>query len=220
MTSAEITHHRIWHSSAATIVAKTLALALLPVFDLVRPHDLTHYHEDGFPKVVGRPCGYSSLAHFVGDLIAIEVYEEWQAALARRYLELWYDDPTDPDRIKSFFDWDMTTVGDPLIDLGTLLNYWTDYDDKYDRTRRPNHDAGKMPRRIELVERYAELTGIEVEKAKWYEAFALWKTAVVVQQIYIRYARGQTNDERFAAMNQDVPILVELASDALKEVGV
>ena len=56
MTVDEITHHCIWHSSPATIVAKTLALALLPVFDLVRPHDLIHYHEDGFPKVVGRPC--------------------------------------------------------------------------------------------------------------------------------------------------------------------
>ncbi len=101
MTSDEITHHRIWHSSSATIVAKTLALALLPVFDLVRPHDLTHYHEDGFPKVVGRPCGYSSLAHFVSDLIAIEVHEEWQSVLGRRYLELWYNDPTDPDRAGS-----------------------------------------------------------------------------------------------------------------------
>jgi hypothetical protein len=102
MTVDEVSHHRIWHSSPATIVAKTLALALLPVFDLVRPHDLIHYHEDGFSKVVGRPCGYSSLAHFVSDLIAIEVHEEWQAALARCYLELWYDDPTDPDR-KCFY---------------------------------------------------------------------------------------------------------------------
>jgi hypothetical protein len=102
MTGDEITHHRIWHSSSATIIAKTLALALLPVFDLVRPHDLIHYREEGFPKLVGRPCGYSSLAHFVSDLIAIEVHEEWQAALARRYLKLWYNDPTDPDR-KCFY---------------------------------------------------------------------------------------------------------------------
>ena len=102
MSIDEITHHRIWHSSPTTIVAKTLALALLPVFDLVRPHDLIHYHEDGFPKVVGRPCGCSSLAHFVSDLMAIEVHEEWQAALARCYLELWYNDPTDPDR-KCFY---------------------------------------------------------------------------------------------------------------------
>ena len=102
MTSDELSHHRIWHSSPATIIAKTLALTLLPVFDLVRPHDLIHYHEDGLPKVVGRPCGYSSLAHFVSDLIAIEVHEEWQAALARRYRELWYDDLTDPDR-KCFY---------------------------------------------------------------------------------------------------------------------
>ena len=102
LNSDELSPHRVWHSSPATIVAKTLALTLLPVFDLVRPHDLTHYHEDGFLKVVGRPCGYSSLAHFVSDLMAIEVHEEWQAALARRYRELWYDDPTDPDR-KCFY---------------------------------------------------------------------------------------------------------------------
>lgn len=128
-------------------------------------------------------------------------------------------DPADPDRIKSFFDWDMTTVGDPLIDLGTLLNYWPERDDDYLRNRKENPDLTKMPRRIDLVRWYAELTGVEVELAKWYEAFALWKTAVVVQQIYIRYARGQTDDERFAHMDQDVPLLVGLASDALEDIG-
>jgi aminoglycoside phosphotransferase (APT) family kinase protein len=129
-------------------------------------------------------------------------------------------DPADPDRIKSFFDWDMTTVGDPLIDLGTLLNYWPEYEDEYLRNRKEAGESLKrMPKRIEMIQRYSELTGVGVDLARWYEAFGLWKTAVVVQQIYIRYARGQTDDERFAHHNEHVPILVGLASDTLKEVG-
>ncbi|MBU2548786.1 MAG: phosphotransferase family protein [Proteobacteria bacterium] len=128
-------------------------------------------------------------------------------------------DPADPDRAKSFFDWDMTTVGDPLIDLGTLLNYWPEHGDDYIRNRKENPDLTQMPPRIDMIRRYSERTGVEVDRARWYEAFALWKTAVVVQQIYIRYARGQTDDERFARMNQHPPILVRLASDTLEDIG-
>ncbi|MEM9651013.1 MAG: phosphotransferase family protein, partial [Actinomycetota bacterium] len=97
-------------------------------------------------------------------------------------------DPADPDRVTAFFDWDMTTLGDPLADLGTLLNYWPDESDAED-VRRASHDgmtAMGLPTRAEVTARYGERTGIDVSMAAWYEAFGQWKTAVVVQQLHRR----------------------------------
>ena len=123
-------------------------------------------------------------------------------------------DPADPDRVTALFDWDMTTLGDPLFDLGTLLGYWTE-------AQAPGGTTGSnsimgdpgFPSRDEVAERYARRSGIDLATVDWYEAFALWKTAVVVQQIFIRYKRGQTQDERFADMDQRVPVLLALGLD-------
>jgi aminoglycoside phosphotransferase (APT) family kinase protein len=120
-----------------------------------------------------------------------------------------------PDRVTSIFDWDMATLGDPLIDLGTLLNYWAEPGDEHPRTVLPEGAADPFPSRAELVERYAQRSGLAVDRIGWYEAFALWKTAVVVQQIYIRFKRGQTQDERFAVYAERVPGLLGLAAAAL-----
>ena len=122
-------------------------------------------------------------------------------------------DPQNPDRITAILDWDMTTLGDPLVDLGTFLAYWVEADDPPARgaTLAVTAQEG-FPRRRELAERYAGRTGADLSVIPWYEAFAHWKTAVVVQQIYIRFRRGQTNDERFAMMAGRVPTLVELAA--------
>jgi aminoglycoside phosphotransferase (APT) family kinase protein len=120
-------------------------------------------------------------------------------------------DPAVPDRVKSIFDWDMATLGDPLIDLGTLLGYWPDFDDAEPRATRPEGALDAFPTRGEIIDHYAGATGIGMDQIGWYEAFALWKTAVVVQQIYIRFARGQTRDERFAAINERVPVLLAQA---------
>jgi len=125
-------------------------------------------------------------------------------------------DPADPDRVASIFDWDMTTLGDPLVDLGTLLGYWAQPDDSADRspTNALTNQPG-FPTRRELAERYAARCDVPLESIRWYEAFALWKTAVVLQQIFIRFVRGQTRDERFRALGARVPILVELAASVL-----
>jgi aminoglycoside phosphotransferase (APT) family kinase protein len=109
-------------------------------------------------------------------------------------------DPRDPDRVKSIFDWDMATLGDPFVDLGILLNYWPDPSDTDDD--RPLYNAGMealaLPTRAEVVERYAAGTGFDVGEVYWYEAFAAWKTAVVLQQLYTRYLRGESTDPRMA----------------------
>lgn len=123
-------------------------------------------------------------------------------------------DPDDPDRVSTVLDWDMTTLGDPLIDLGTLLGYWAEAGDPPERgatvavTAQPG-----FPKREEIAARYAERRGVDLSHIAWYESFALWKTAVVLQQIYIRFVRGQTQDERFQMLGERVPILVRLAVD-------
>jgi aminoglycoside phosphotransferase (APT) family kinase protein len=105
----------------------------------------------------------------------------------------------DPARCIAVFDWDMCTVGDPLADLGTLLGYWTEPSDSPDRTAfavMPTTLPGWYTRR-EVVERYAARSGTDVSHMRFYETFAMWKTAVVIQQIYVRFHRGQTQDTRF-----------------------
>lgn len=125
--------------------------------------------------------------------------------------------PADPDRVTSIFDWDMTTVGDPLVDLGTLLNYWPDPADPPGSARgaHPGERTMGLPTRAEVVARYADRTGTDVSSIQWYEAFAQWKTAVVVQQLFNRYARGETKDERMADKADRVPALAAGAMQLL-----
>ena len=119
-----------------------------------------------------------------------------------------------PDHIVALLDWDMTTLGDPLVDLGTLLGYWPEAGDPPERggTNALTAQPG-FPTRAQISERYARRRNVPLETIAWYEAFALWKTAAVLQQIFIRYVRGQTSDERFAEMGKRVPMLVGFAAD-------
>jgi aminoglycoside phosphotransferase (APT) family kinase protein len=128
-------------------------------------------------------------------------------------------DPADPDRVVSIFDWDMTTLGDPLIDLGTLLNYWPDPRDpaSAQRTSYPQLARVGLPPRSELTARYAARAGIEVTAASWWEAFALWKTVVVVQQLHRRWARGESTDPRMASIADRIPSLIAAAGMVLDE---
>jgi aminoglycoside phosphotransferase (APT) family kinase protein len=122
-------------------------------------------------------------------------------------------DPADPSRVVAVLDWEMCTTGDPLADLGTLLCYWAEEGDPYARqesviqlTALPGFHT-----REQLIERYATRSGRDVSRIAFYEVFALYKTAVVVQQIYIRWKRGQTRDARFGAMAARVEALAQAA---------
>lgn len=127
--------------------------------------------------------------------------------------------PGDPDSVTSIFDWDMTTRGDPLADLGTLVGYWNEPGDPAPRIVMPEPVGGAYPTRVEIAREYADrMGGFDLSRLNWYEAFAMWKTAVVVQQIYIRFKRGQTADTRFARYNERVPPLLEMADATLRTV--
>ena len=126
-------------------------------------------------------------------------------------------DPADPDRVIAFFDWDMTTLGDPLADLGTLLNYWPDPSDP-EEVRRASHDGMTrmgLPSRGALSARYGEQTGLDVSMIGWYEAFAQWKTGVVVQQLHHRWVVGDSTDERMETIADSLPLLIGTAQDLL-----
>ncbi|MEA2627174.1 MAG: hypothetical protein QOD06_3219, partial [Candidatus Binatota bacterium] len=127
----------------------------------------------------------------------------------------------DPSRVVAVFDWEMSTIGDPLVDLGTLLGYWVQADDPpvlVGSLVAPTDQPG-FPRRDELVARYARRTGRDVSRIAFYQVFAYYKTAVVIQQIYVRYVRGQTKDERFAAFGRAVPRLAGAALDLARSSG-
>ena len=118
-------------------------------------------------------------------------------------------DAANPSRIVAVLDWEMATIGDPLMDLGSMLSYWIERDDDpafRSLSRGPTMLPG-MWTRAQLVDEYARRTGREVENLGFYYAFGLFKLAVIVQQIYARYARGVTRDERFAGMNAQVAVL-------------
>jgi aminoglycoside phosphotransferase (APT) family kinase protein len=129
--------------------------------------------------------------------------------------------PADPDRVASVFDWDMTTLGDPLVDLGTLLNYWPDPGDPGwgQRSSHPGLARIGLPSRAELIACYAARTGADVDAARWWEAFALWKTAVVVQQLHARWVRGESADPRMARIADRIPSLAEAARAVLDDAG-
>ncbi len=130
-------------------------------------------------------------------------------------------DASDPNEVKSIFDWDMATLGDPLADIGVLLNYWPDPSDTEDN--RPIVNEGMevlgLPTRAEMVARYSSRTGLDVETMPWYEAFACWKRAVIMQQLYTRYLRGETSDDRMAAHPGWIDDLARRALTILEDAG-
>lgn len=122
-------------------------------------------------------------------------------------------DPEDAVTIRGVLDWEMATIGDPLMDLGCALAYWVEAGDppELERLRlQPSHLEGMLTRR-ELATLYAQRSGREVGDISYYEVFGLFRLAVIAQQIYYRFARGETTSRRAAALGGFVPVLVAAA---------
>jgi aminoglycoside phosphotransferase (APT) family kinase protein len=131
--------------------------------------------------------------------------------------------PDNSGKVVGVFDWEMSTLGDPMIDLGTGLNYWREADDAEEvlamseghaHTARPG-----FMKRDDLVQRYAQRSGRDVTHADYYRAWGNWKTATVVQQIYVRFVRGQTTDPRFERMGAHAPVLARQAARIVAKLG-
>jgi aminoglycoside phosphotransferase (APT) family kinase protein len=118
-------------------------------------------------------------------------------------------DTQDLTRIVAVLDWEMCTVGDPLMDLGTSLAYWVQADDPEPLRKLvmgPTHLPGS-PTRQEVARRYGERSGRDLSHLLFYYIFGLFKLAVILQQIYARYHRGVTQDPRFAHLDKMVALL-------------
>jgi aminoglycoside phosphotransferase (APT) family kinase protein len=118
-------------------------------------------------------------------------------------------------RITGVLDWEMATVGDPLMDLGASLAYWIQADDPEPMQQirmLPTHLPGMM-RREELVAYYFDRTGLEPARFEFYYVYGLFRLAVIVQQIYYRFVLGQTKNPRFAPFGQFCTVLSRAAED-------
>ena len=118
-----------------------------------------------------------------------------------------------PLEIIGVLDWEMTTIGDPLMDLGSSLAYWVDRDDppNVQMIRMLPTTQPGMLTRDEIVRRYASLMGMEITNFDYYLCFGLFRLAVIAQQIYYRFYHGQTKDKRFEMLIFAVKILEESA---------
>lgn len=109
-------------------------------------------------------------------------------------------DPENPSEVIGVLDWEMATLGDPLMDLGSTLAYWVEAgDDPFFQMlrRQPTTEPGMLTRQ-EVIDYYGEKTGWKVDNFDFYSIYGLFRLAVIIQQIYYRYFHGQTQDKRFA----------------------
>ena len=123
-------------------------------------------------------------------------------------------EPHDVGRVVAVFDWEMSALGDPLVDVGILLAYWapTAPPLQRDALTTVTDRAGYFTRE-ELIERYAARSGRDLSRIRFYQIFAVFKIAVVIQQIYFRYVQRQTTDTRFAAFGERVAFLARQAAE-------
>ena len=121
-------------------------------------------------------------------------------------------------RVVAVLDWEMATLGDPLMDLGTALGYWVDPEDPPELQAlqlSPTTLPGNWGR-VEVAEQYARATGRDLGDLVFYYVFGLFKIAVIVQQIYRRYRDGQTQDRRFKDLDQAVASCGRTAVQAIE----
>ncbi len=127
-------------------------------------------------------------------------------------------DPNDLTRVTAVLDWEMVTIGDPLMDLGTTLGYWMSPEAGPEMLSMPFNPRVLMENisRSELVGMYAAASGRDLPDMLFYYVFGTFKIAVIAQQIYARFAKGFTNDKRFATFDRFVASLGKIAAGALE----
>lgn len=224
----EMRHHqRVGHRIGVALAEAVgrfhlLDPAVCGLSDLGRPHGFVERQVRGWKQ------RWDLVADTTIDAQMIDVHKKLEATRPEPQRESFVHndlkldncmiDPSNPDRVVAIFDWDMTTLGDPLVDVGTLLNYWPDPGDP-DEVARATHDGMALmglPTRSEVVEHYAVNTGLDLGGIRWYEAFAQWKTATVCQQLHHRWKLGESSDPRMETIADMVPVLAQTAQDLLQ----
>jgi aminoglycoside phosphotransferase (APT) family kinase protein len=127
-------------------------------------------------------------------------------------------DPDDLTRVVAVLDWEMVTIGDPLMDLGTTLGYWMSREAGNEMLTMPFNPRVLMENisRQELADRYAAASGRDISNILFYYVFGTFKIAAIAQQIYARYVKGLTRDARFANFDGFVGALGKMAGHAIR----
>ncbi len=186
---------------------------------------------------LGKPAGYLErqvkgwIERYYGskteELPQIPIITEWlqehmpaQSGATLVHNDYKYDNmilaDDDITKIKAVLDWEMCTLGDPLTDLGTTLAYWVNADDPPNLQMvrwGPTSIPGSLTRQ-QLAERYSLKAGRNLENIVFYYVFALFKVAVIIQQIYYRYHHGLTQDQRFATLGEVTKMLLQVGLGA------
>lgn len=124
------------------------------------------------------------------------------------------------EQVEAVLDWEMATIGNPLADVGLTLCYWTWVNAAGVRGPAPSLTSQQgWYSREEFVDRYSERTGRDLSRILYYEILGIYKLAVILQQIYYRFRRGQTQDERFRNFDQRVQALARLAASLVENQG-
>jgi aminoglycoside phosphotransferase (APT) family kinase protein len=189
--------------------------------DLGRPEGFVRRQLDGWQTRwnLVAPVGRASLLSDVATALGRSVPEPQRVSFVHNDYKLsnCQFTPGEPDRVHSVFDWDMATCGDPLIDVGTLLNYWPDPSDTLED--RPLILDGMstlgLPSRAEILTTYHETTGLDVSGIRWYEGFACFKAAVVLRQLARRYEVGESADPRMVERGRGVEPMARRAARIL-----
>jgi aminoglycoside phosphotransferase (APT) family kinase protein len=128
--------------------------------------------------------------------------------------------PEPPTRLVAILDWEMSTLGDPLADLGWMISFWreagdgaTDVVGHFSRVT----EMEGFSARDELVGRYVEATGRDATALDWYVVLAVWKLAILLEGSYARHLTGMTDDPFFAGMEEGVPGLARRALAVIDE---
>jgi aminoglycoside phosphotransferase (APT) family kinase protein len=122
-------------------------------------------------------------------------------------------DPKDPPRVIAVFDWEMSTIGDPLADFGWMLSYWPDSSDTGSRRNvvsGMSAEPGYLTRQ-QMLARYESKTGRKMTNFPFYQAFAIFKLAIIMEGSYARFLRGQADDPLFALTKERTPALADAA---------
>ena len=189
---------------------------------------------------LGRPVGYVErqvtnwgkqyLAAATDDVPAAELVMKWMAENQPTeydhtliHNDFKYDNVVFKDdswkEITAILDWEMCTLGDPLMDLGTSLAYWTtdaDPDFMKQGLQSPTVMVGN-PSRTDVVQQYALKSGRNIDNLVFYYAYGLFKIAVIAQQIYYRYKHGHTSDPKFAYLNKAAELCCNTAWQAIQK---
>lgn len=189
-------------------------------------------------NAIGKPQGYveRQLTGWYGryqaaqtqELPALEAVYQWlvqhlpeELAPTLLHNDYKYDNlllhPEDLTQVLVLLDWEMCTVGDPRMDVGTALSYWTEATDSdFLKQFNPSWLDGNLSRR-EFAERYAARSGRDLSEIRYFYVFGLFKNSVVLQQIYGRWKRGYTQDPRFGALMQGIEALLSQAIQSIEQ---